>query len=123
MKKQNDLNFKRLLVVFIVVFLAIVIFTLFDYLIHSISDGFSVPDRYFRNKIIYGTLIGFVAYFFIRKFNPINKALIFSAAVAILLQIRYLLEGYSIKFVLLFLGIHFIVLSIVSWVAFEFTKI
>jgi len=74
---------------------------------------------YFRNKIIFGTIIGFIAYFIANKQKLFVKSLIFSVTVSVLLQTRYFLEGYSLDFVLLFLLIHFIILLPVSLIFFN----
>ena len=124
MKKQkSNLAFKKAVTIFFVIFAIIIVFALFDYFVHLLSEEYAVPARYFTNKLIYGTLIGVAVYFFVRKFKLLARVLIFSAVVSVLLQTRYFLEGYSLKFVLLFLGIHFFILLIVSWLAFKFVKI
>lgn len=101
---------RQLACAFLAVFAVILIFAFIDFLIHSSSEEYAVPSYYFRNKIIFGTIIGLIAYYFIRRTRPLAKALLFSAAVSILLQIRYFLEGYPIKFVIEFLVIHFAIL-------------
>ena len=118
MEKQN---FKGLAIRFIIVLAVILVFGAFDYYAHSLSDEYSVPSRYFRNKIIFGTLYGFVTYLVVRKQSLFKRTIIFSLAVSILLQIRYFLEGYPLDFVELFLGIHFGILLIVSYIAFKTT--
>ena len=95
------------------------IFAFIDYLFHQLSNEYDVPGYYYKNKIIYGTIIGFLAYLLTRKQKLLTKALVFSAGVSILLQIRYYLEGYPLDFVLLFLGIHFVILLAVSWRVFK----
>jgi hypothetical protein len=118
MDKQKT---EALAVRFIIVLAVILIFGAFDYYAHSLSNEYSVPERYFRNKIIYGTLYGFIAYLFIRRQSLVKRTLIFSLTVSILLQIRYFLEGYPLGFVELFLGIHFAILLAVSYLAFKIT--
>lgn len=113
-KKRKSFNYQQIILALIAVIIIIAIFGFFDFLAHSTSEKYNVPDYYFRNKIIYGTLIGFITWFFIKNKPIIEKALIFSAVVSILLQIRYYLEGYALSFVILFLFIHFIILTIVS---------
>lgn len=106
---------------FFIVLGIILIFALVDYFFHQLSEEYSVPPYYFPNKIMYGTIIGFITYWlFIPMKNPWLKSLIFSAIIAILLQIRYFLEGYPLDFVVLFLFIHFAILWLVSWVTFKF---
>jgi hypothetical protein len=113
---------RQLFAAFILILEIILVFTLFDYIAHSLSAEYSVPSWYFTNKIIYGTIIGFVTYLFIKKKEILPKSIILSAVVSILLQIRYYTLGYSLEFVFLFLAIHFIILFIVSYAGFKITK-
>lgn len=115
--KFDKKNFLILLIIFIIVLL----FTFFDYLVHQLSEEYAVPSRYFRNKIIFGTIIGAIAYFFAKKQKLFLRALIFSAAISVLLQIRYFLEGYPLDFVFGFLAIHFLILTAVSLMVFKLT--
>jgi hypothetical protein len=109
--------------IFLVVFSIILIFTFIDFLAHKINEAeYGVPGYYFRNKIIFGTLIGLGLYYFIRKLRVFKKALIFSIIISILLQTRYYLEGYSKEFVFLFLGIHFVILLFASYFIFLLEK-
>lgn len=105
---------------FLIILMIILIFTLIDYFFHLLSAEYSVPSYYFRNKIIFGTIIGFITYLLIRKQKPLAKSLIFSAVISILLQTRYYLEGYPKDFVFLFLGIHFAILWLVSSIIFKY---
>lgn len=104
--------------IFITVFVIIIIFYLFDKYFHSLGVEYSVPQRYFRNKIIFGTVIGFITALFVQKKKLIWKSVMFSGVVSVLLQVRYLLEGYPLGFVLLFLFIHFVILLVVSLLLF-----
>lgn len=113
---------KNIVFSFLVVLGIILIFSFIDYLIHLLSKEYAVPSRYFTNKIIYGTLVGFVSYLFLRKRNVIVMSFVFSLVVSVLLQVRYFLEGYSTYFVFLFLIIHFIILWPVSWLVFKLFK-
>jgi len=97
----------------------VLIFTLVDFVIHSLSPDYAVPDRYFRNKAIYGTLYGVLLFLLVRKQPLLARSLIFSFVLSALLQTRYLLEGYPLNFVFLFLGIHFIILLPLSFVFFR----
>src|SRR3989344_2974124 len=98
MKKGNEAKkkrtFKNLVLIFLAVLVIILIFTFIDYLIHQLKEEYAVPSYYFGNKIIFGTIIGLVAYLLVRKKNLPAKSLIFSAIISILLQVRYYLEGY-----------------------------
>jgi len=120
MKSKQTL--KKVLIAFVIVLLIILLFAFVDFLIHLLKAEYSVPSYYFRNKIIFGTIIGLVAYYFVRNQKLFLKSLIFSLAVSILLQIRYFIEGYSLSFVLLFLGIHFIILLPISFLLLRFIK-
>jgi hypothetical protein len=107
-------NIRNAILTFLTALVIILVFAFLDYLAHSTSDEYAVPPRYFPNKIIYGTLIGFVTLLITRKLKTTAKSFIFSTTVAILLQTRYYLEGYPKDFVFLFLAIHFIILYTVS---------
>ncbi len=100
----------------------ILLFALLDYLAHSLSIDYSVPPRYFYNKIIYGTLIGFIALLVLRKQKPFVKSLVFSSVVSVLLQVRYFIEGYPLSFVLVFLVVHFLILFAISFALFKLVK-
>jgi len=118
-KRKKKFKFRNLVLIFASIFIIILIFTLIDVVVHSLSEEYSVPDYYFRNKIIFGTIIGFITYLFIKKNGLFVKSLIFSAVVSILLQIRYFLEGYSLKFVIEFLFFHFLMLLPASLIIFR----
>jgi len=116
---MKDISVKRVTLSLGLTFGIILIFSAGDYFFHQLSAEYAVPPHYFPNKIIYGTIIGFVTYWlFVKVKPPLLKSLIFSAAIAVLLQIRYFLEGYPLDFVVLFLFIHFAILWLVSWGAF-----
>ena len=118
-KRGEKIGMKNYLTILVIVFLVILVFTLIDAFVHSLSEEYSVPDYYFRNKIIFGTIIGLITYLFIKKNSLFVKSLIFSAVVSILLQIRYFLEGYSLKFVIEFLFFHFLMLLLASLIIFR----
>ena len=117
---MNKKFINKYLKIFLFILAIVLIFAFIDYVVHSLSEEYAVPSYYFTNKIIFGTLIGFGAYIFIQKTKPEIRALIFSAIVAILLQVRYFLEGYSKEFVLEFLAYHFLMLLPVSWIFFKY---
>ena len=119
--RKEKLNFKNLTLIFSAVLVIILIFTFIDFLIHLLKEEYSVPGYYFRNKIIFGTIWGFIVYLLIKgfKISLFIKSLIFSAATSIVLQFRYYLEGYPKDFVFLFLGIHFVILVLVSYIGFK----
>ncbi len=113
---------KNLFLIFLIIFAVILIFAFFDYLLHSLSDEYAVPPRYFPNKIMYGTIYGFFIFLLVRKQSPFIKSFLFSLIVDVSLQTRYFLEGYPLDFVLLFLILHFMILFPVSWVFFKLIK-
>ena len=117
-KQTLGLNKKRLLSIFVVVLGIILIFTFIDFLIHLLKEEYAVPSYYFRNKIIYGTIIGFFSYLVFRKQKLLIKSFLFSLITSILLQIRYFLEGFPLSFVILFLVVHFIILFPTSLIVF-----
>ena len=92
-------------------FCIILIFTLFDYLVHSLSPDYDVPSYYFRNKAIFGTLLCFVTLLIVRRRSTLVKTAVIATTVSILLQTRYAIEGYPTWFVLGFLVVHFVTLS------------
>lgn len=103
---------------FLVVVIVIFLFTALDYAVHSLSPEYAVPSYYFRNKIIFGILLGLVAYVVFAKEKPWMLALLFSLSVSVPLQTRYLLEGYPLDFVWEFMLYHFLMLFVVSWPTF-----
>ena len=121
MKKRGGFKFywERFFQILPVILGIVLVFTFFDFFFHHLSKEYFVPGGYYRNKIIFGTLIGFASYYFIKKLKPFNRALAFSAIISVLLQAKYYLEGYPKDFVFIFLGIHFAILVPVSWIAFK----
>ncbi|OGY49018.1 MAG: hypothetical protein A3D39_01445 [Candidatus Buchananbacteria bacterium RIFCSPHIGHO2_02_FULL_39_17] len=94
-----------------------------DYFFHALRLEWNVPEYYFRNKIIYGTLWSIIALAVTYRLKNLwLRALIFSAIVASVLQIRYYFEGYPLDFVLIFLFIHFLILYILSGLIFWLMK-
>lgn len=101
----------------------ILAFTAVDYFFHSLFPEWSVPDYYFRNKIIFGFLLSIPAVWVSLKLSNIwGKALVFSLIISVLLQLRYYFEGYSLNFVLTFLLIHFLILYVLSSIMFIINK-
>jgi len=103
---------------FFVTLIIILLFTALDYFTHGLSPEYSVPNYYFRNKIIFGTLIGFLALIFLNKINWGKRALLTSLIVSVLLQTKYYLEGYPKKFVFEFMLFHFLMLVVSSFIVF-----
>ena len=121
--KLPKISYRHYFLLLLVSVIIISVFALIDYFIHSLSPEYAVPSHYFRNKIIFGTFIGFVTLSFtIKKFNSYITAMIFSATVSILLQIRYYLEGYPTNFVFEFLLWHFLILLFASAILIKFSK-
>ena len=105
---------------------AICIGTVFDWFAHNTNPRFAVPEYYFSHKILYGTIIGIVALRIERRFVRSDRRLAFCVAltVAILIQVRYFLQGYDLTFVLLFAGVHFVVWFVPALILFpRFSKI
>ncbi len=113
---------KNLFLIFLIIFVIILLFAFVDFLFHSLSEEYAVPPRYFPNKILYGTIYGFIIFLLVRKQSPFTKSLLFSLIVDISLQTRYFLEGYPLDFVFLFLILHFLILFPISWVFFKLIK-
>jgi len=121
---MKNISGRRITLSFVLTLLIILIFAAIDFLFHHLSVDYSVPARYFPNKIIYGTIIGFGLFWLLLNVKRFwLKSLIFSAVIAGLLQIRYFFEGYPLDFVVLFLFIHFAILWLLSWVAFRWVPI
>lgn len=119
---MKNSKFKKFLLWFVIVIVIILFFTFVDYIVHNLSEEYAVPSYYFRNKIIYGTLIGFFSYFFIKNKTVLNKSILFSLIISILLQIRYFFEGYPKEFVFEFLIFHFLMIFPLSFIAFKIVK-
>ncbi|MDO8557014.1 MAG: hypothetical protein Q7R98_00935 [Candidatus Jorgensenbacteria bacterium] len=94
-----------------------------DYILHSIVPEWSVPDYYFRNKLIFGFLLSIPALFVSARYfrSAWSRTAVFSAAITILLQARYFIEGYPIRFIITFLFIHFAIIYILSAAMFFIT--
>ncbi len=95
--------------------------TVIDYFVHSSSERFAVPSWYYRNKVIFGTVWGAVAVLVSLKFiqNYRWRALFVALVVAVVLQIKYFLEGYDLFFVFLFMGLHFLMFLWPAWFLFK----
>lgn len=122
MKKHSSLSAREIVLAFVVLLGVILVFAFFDFLAHLVSEEYAVPDYYFRNKILFGTALAFITWFFVRHWRPVLKAMALSVVVAFLLQVRYFLEGYSLDFVILFLFVHGAILFLVSWLFFRLLR-
>ena len=111
---------ERYLITFSFFVAAILVFDFIDFLFHGLSPAYIVPERYFRNKAIYGILISFIVYLFVQNKKLWTRILAISLVVSILLQVRYYLEGYSLEFVFLFMVIHFGILLVTLWLGFKY---
>ena len=67
---MRRVNYRGLFLAFLIIFITILVFTAIDYYVHTLSPEYAVPGYYFTNKIIFGTIIAFVAYYFVRKNGP-----------------------------------------------------
>jgi len=121
--EPKKFRLKQASIIFIFILGVILVFTAIDYFVHSLSPDYAVPSWYFGNKIIFGTIIGFIAFLFVKNKPILTKTLVVSAAIAILLQIRYYLLNYPLNFVLLFLVIHFVILLVVTYLGLRITKL
>lgn len=114
---------KNLFLIFLIIFAIIILFAFVDYLFHSLSEEYTVPPRYFPNKIMYGTIYGFIIFLLVRKQSHFIKSFLFSLIVDVSLQTRYFLEGYPLDFVFLFLILHFMILFPISWIFFKLIRV
>jgi hypothetical protein len=122
---RSKFEYNKWFKVFGLIVFVVLVFAFFDYLIHLSNAEYAVPSYYFKNKVIYGVLWGIVVYLLTFKWKAKLwlRSLFFSFIVALILQVRYAYEGYSLDFVLEFLFIHLAILWIVSYLTFRFTKI
>ncbi len=117
-KIYKKYNYSKVLYSIIAIAFIMAFFYALDFYSHSLSDEYSVPDRYFRNKIIYGTLFIAVSYFLLRNKSILIKSSGIATVTAVLLQIKYFFEGYALDFVVLFLFLHWVMIFIGSVIAF-----
>ena len=109
----------------IAVIVIISAFTLLDYLGHQYLQKNSgldvVPQQYYTNKIIYGSILLFVGVMFIDKItNPSGYLRVFwlTSIVVLLLQSRYY-SSYSPKFNQYVLVLHYLALAPLIYLAQE----
>lgn len=107
---MKRLTWKEAVFRFVLMLAAVLVFTFFDWLVHSSSAYLSVPGFYFKNKIIYGTIFAFLSSLVFRKLSLMKQSLFISLITVGLLQIRYALYGYPLYFHLIVLPEHFIFL-------------
>jgi hypothetical protein len=111
---------KRLLVTFVLILAMVLLFTFIDFLFHAISEEYSVPSWYFRNKIIFETIYVCLAYWIFNKLNPALSSFLAAIITATLLQARYYFLGFNLEFVILFWGIHALILWPLLWLFFGY---
>ena|SRR3989344_3904264 len=104
------MKLKDYIFLFFIAVLIIGVFTLIDYYVHGLSEEYSVPGYYFKNKIIFGTIYCFLGLLILRKWGLWVRTLVLSIVISILLQARYYLEGYPREFVFEFTLFHFLML-------------
>ena len=121
-RKEEFIGSRRMSLALIFILEVMLVFSLLDYAAHSLSSTYSIPSYYFGSEIIYGTVAGFLVYVLIKKEKLLKKSLIFSAAMAIILQIAYIYLGYSWNFVLTFLVVNFALMFLVSYIGFRVTR-
>lgn len=115
-------RFMRTVLKYIGVLLAVfLIGTGLDWIVHQMSEEYLVPFWYYRNKVIFGTILGLIVLMTSRRWthNPRWLAFWVALLVAVLLQARYALLGYPIDFVVIFMGVHFVAFLIPAWPLFQ----
>jgi len=100
----------------------VLLFAAADYFFHQLSAEYSVPPRYFPNKIIYGTIFLFISLWVFSRLSLWRRSFLSALIVSALLQARYFFEGYPLDFVLIFLFIHFIILFLLCYWYFKIVK-
>ncbi|HEY4715091.1 MAG TPA: hypothetical protein VIH31_01130 [Candidatus Paceibacterota bacterium] len=104
------MDYKKIFKIILIIFIAIFLGTVIDYIVHQTDPSFSVPFSYFPHKIFYGTLWAAVAFFVARLFTKkwLELAFICSFAPALILQTIYFIQMHlAPDVVLLFLILHF----------------
>jgi|SRR3989344_2915854 len=109
-------NKKQIFILLILSIIIILIASGIDFLTHSLSEEYSVPSRYFPNKILYGGIFIFLSLLIFRKQKPSDRAIIASIITTLLLQVKYAIEGYPKDFVILFLFVHFTAILLPAWI-------
>ena len=89
-KEGKSLGARKLSVAFIFILELILVFTFFDYIAHSQRADYAIPSNYFGNFILFGTVIGFFLYLYIRNLKTAKKSLVFSLTMVIILKIHYI---------------------------------
>ena len=116
-KESKGVKFlKQLGLVLVIVIIA----TIIDWITHLSSPRFYVPTEYYRNKIIFAAFWGMIILWVFHKVkNLTGKAFIFAGFIALVLQVKYLLQGYDRFFVFLFMFLHFFMFLVPAWIIFR----
>ena len=104
------MDYKKIFKIILIIFIAIFLGTVIDYIVHQTDPSFSVPFSYFPHKIFYGTLWAAVAFFVARLFTKkwLELAFISAFVPAVALQTIYFIQMHlALDVVLLFLVLHF----------------
>ena len=110
---KNKIN---LIWMLLLAMLIIILATGIDYYVHGLEDEYAVPSIYFTNKIIYGGLFIFVILIIFRKLHPSNKAIISALVTSLLLEVKYILQGYPKVFLIIFIFVHFGAILLPAWI-------
>ena len=113
---------KKLITTLGLILVTVLLFTFIDFLFHSLSEEYSVPNWYFRNKIIFETMYICLAYLLFKKFNPALSSFLTALVTSTLLQARYYFLGFNLEFVILFWGIHALILWPLLWLLFQYQE-
>ena len=116
-KQTQTLTLKLVALQLVLLFAAVLVFTFFDWLVHSTSSALAVPPWYFRNKIIFSTIMTFVLSLIFRKGSTAKRSLLIALPTVLLLEIRYAFYGYPLLFHAIVLPEHFIFLYISTFFA------
>jgi hypothetical protein len=108
------------------IILVIFLGTIIDFVAHQTSPRFWVPWEYYPNKILFGSLWGFLAILIAKRYtqNPKYLAFWMSLFVAVILQTKYFLQGYDRFFVFNFMILHFLMfLAPGIWIFKKYEKV
>ena len=118
-KKESKRSQKLLKQVLLVLIIAIIA-TIIDWVVHSSNPSFYVEFNYYVNKIIFSVIWGIIILFVFRKIKNVTlKAFIFAGFIALVLQVKYFLQGYDRFFVFLFMFLHFLMFLAPAWIIFK----
>ena len=115
-KKEN------ILLRFVLIVIAVLVFTFFDWIVHSSSAYLAVPGYYFKHKIIYGTLWACIASLVFRKVEIKKQAFLITAITVGLLQLNYIYLGFPLLFHLIIVTEHFFFMYLATYFALKMLK-